>query len=54
MRAIVYETGGVDALHIREIPDPQPDGGEVLVRVKACAMNHLEAWATKDPHTAAR
>jgi NADPH:quinone reductase-like Zn-dependent oxidoreductase len=49
MRAIVYETGGVDALHIREVPDPQPDGGEVLVRVKACAMNHLEAWATKDP-----
>lgn len=49
MRAVVYESGGVDALAITEVPDPKPDGGEVLVRVKGCAMNHLEAWATKNP-----
>ena len=49
MRAIVYETGGVEALHIQEVPDPQPGPGEVLVRVKACAMNHLDVWATKNP-----
>ena len=49
MRAIVYETGGVEALVIQDIPEPQPDGGEVLLRVKACAMNHLDVWATKNP-----
>ena len=49
MRAIVYETGGVDALAIQEVPDPEPEAGEVLLRVKACAMNHLDVWATKNP-----
>ncbi len=49
MRAIIYESGGVEALAIQEVPDPEPRAGEVLVRVKACAMNHLEAWATKNP-----
>ena len=49
MRAIVYETGGVDALAIQELPDPLPGPGEVLLRVKACAMNHLDVWATKNP-----
>ena len=49
MRAIVYESGGVEALAIQEVPDLEPQAGEVLVRVKACAMNHLEVWATKNP-----
>ena len=49
MRAIVYETGGVDALEIIEVPDKVAEAGEVLVRVKACAMNHLDVWATKNP-----
>ena len=49
MRAIVYESGGVEALNIQEVPHPSPGPGEVLVRVRACAMNHLDVWATKDP-----
>ena len=49
MRAIVYDSGGVEALKIQEIPDRTPGAGEVLVRVKACAMNHLDVWATKNP-----
>jgi NADPH:quinone reductase-like Zn-dependent oxidoreductase len=49
MRAIVYESGGVEALKIQEIPDRTPEAGEVLLRVKACAMNHLDVWATKNP-----
>ena len=48
MRGIVYESGGVEALHIRELPDPEPGPGEALIRVKACAMNHLDVWATKN------
>ena len=50
MRAIIYETGGVEALAIQEVEDPRPEPGEVLLRVKACAMNHLDVWATKDPN----
>ena len=46
MRAIVYETGGVESLAIQNVPDPQPQEGDVLVRVKACAMNHLDVLAT--------
>ena len=49
MRAIVYETGGVEALKVQDIPDRSAGAGEVLVRVKACAMNHLDVWATKNP-----
>ena len=49
MRAIVYESGGVEALKIQEIPDRTAAAGEVLLRVKACAMNHLDVWATKNP-----
>ena len=50
MRAIIYETGGVEALAIQEVEDPRLEPGEVLLRVKACAMNHLDVWATKDPN----
>ena len=49
MRGIVYESGGVEALAITELPDPKPAAGEVLLRVKGCAMNHLDVWATKNP-----
>lgn len=32
--------------HVRpvEIPDPTPDEGEVMVRVAAAALNHLDLW----------
>lgn len=46
MRGIVYETGGVSALTISQLPDPTPGPGEVVIRVAACAMNHLDVWAT--------
>ena len=49
MKAIVYESGGVEALAISEIPDVTAGPGEAVVRVKAVAMNHLDVWATKDP-----
>ena len=28
----------------REIPDPQPGAGEVVVQVQACGLNHLDLW----------
>ena len=46
MRAVVFRGGGVENLEMTELPDPQPGPSEVLVRVRACAMNHLDVWAT--------
>ena len=45
MKAIVFhQHGGPDVLKYESVPDPQPRPNEVLVRVKACALNHLDIW----------
>jgi len=50
MKAVrMHESGGVDKLVYEEAPDPVIATNEVLVRVKACALNHLEVWATMMP-----
>jgi len=50
MKAVrMHESGGVDKFIYEEAPDPQPSHNEVVVRVKGCALNHLEAWAAKAP-----
>ena len=43
MQAVVLEgIGGPDQLVMRELPDPAPDDGQVVVDVKAVAINFLE------------
>ena len=37
-----HEHGGLDVLRHEEIPDSEPGSGEVLVKVRACALNHLD------------
>ncbi len=45
MKAIrFHEHGGLDVLRYEEVPDPEIGPGEVLVRVGACALNHLDLW----------
>jgi NADPH:quinone reductase-like Zn-dependent oxidoreductase len=45
MKACVLdEHGGREKLQIRDVPDPVPGPGQVLVRVRAVALNHLDIW----------
>jgi NADPH:quinone reductase-like Zn-dependent oxidoreductase len=45
MKAVVFhEHGGPDKLKYEDRPEPQIKPDEVLVRVKACALNHLDIW----------
>jgi NADPH:quinone reductase-like Zn-dependent oxidoreductase len=45
MKAIrIHEFGGPEVLRYEDASDPQPRKDQVLVRVKACAMNHLDLW----------
>ncbi len=48
MKAVViYEHGNRDVLRYEEIPTPKPKAGEVLVRIRACALNHLDIWVRR-------
>jgi zinc-binding alcohol dehydrogenase/oxidoreductase len=48
VRAVrIHEDGGPEVLVLEEAPDPQPGPGEVLVRLRASALNHLDVWIRK-------
>jgi NADPH:quinone reductase-like Zn-dependent oxidoreductase len=43
MKAIIYyEFGGVEVLRFEDVPKPEVGDNEVLVRVKAASLNHLD------------
>jgi zinc-binding alcohol dehydrogenase/oxidoreductase len=45
--ARIHEDGGPEVLRYEDAPDPEPGPGEVLVRLKAAALNHLDLWVRK-------
>jgi NADPH:quinone reductase-like Zn-dependent oxidoreductase len=48
MKAVrIHEFGGPEVLRYEPVPDPPPRKDQVLVRIKACAMNHLDLWVRK-------
>lgn len=48
MKAVrIHEFGGPEVLKYEDVPDPQARKDQVLVRVKACALNHLDLWVRK-------
>jgi NADPH:quinone reductase-like Zn-dependent oxidoreductase len=48
VRAVrIHEDGGPEVLVLEEAPDPEPRPGEVLVRLRASALNHLDVWIRK-------
>ena len=45
MKAVrFHQHGGPDVLRYEDAPDPTPAAGRALVRVRACALNHLDLW----------
>jgi len=48
MKALYFdEHGELDAVKFGEVPTPEPGAGEVLVRVRACALNFLDIWVRR-------
>ncbi len=42
--ALFHEFGGPERIRVEEVQTPTPGAGEVLVRVRACGLNHLDLW----------
>jgi NADPH:quinone reductase-like Zn-dependent oxidoreductase len=48
MKAIrIHEDGGPDVLRYEDAPDPTPADGEVVVRLRAAALNRIDLWVRK-------
>ncbi len=48
MKAVyITEHGGIEKLIYGELRDPVPEGDEVLVRVRACGVNHIDLWVRR-------
>jgi NADPH:quinone reductase-like Zn-dependent oxidoreductase len=47
LAARIHEDGGPDVLRVEEVPDPVAGSGEVLVRLRAASLNHLDVWVRR-------
>ena len=47
LAARIHEDGGPEVLRVEEVPDPVPAAGEVLVRIHAASLNHLDVWVRR-------
>src|ERR1043165_3772147 len=48
MKAVFFkEHGGPEVLEYGDAPAPEVKANEVLVEVRACALNHLDVWARR-------
>jgi NADPH:quinone reductase-like Zn-dependent oxidoreductase len=45
MKAIVFhQHGGADVLQYEDVPTPQPGANQVLIQIKAAALNRVDIW----------
>ena len=45
MKAVIFnQHGGPEVLEYTDVPEPKIKANEVLVEVRACALNHLDVW----------
>ena len=45
MKAVVFEQhGGPEVLKYKDVPDPKPGRGDVLIEVKATSINHIDIF----------
>jgi NADPH:quinone reductase-like Zn-dependent oxidoreductase len=45
MKAVIFEKhGGPDVLKCKDVSEPRIKANEVLIDVRACALNHLDVW----------
>jgi NADPH:quinone reductase-like Zn-dependent oxidoreductase len=48
MKAVFFDRHGeLDVLRYGDVPDPAAAPGQVVVRVKACALNYLDIWVRR-------
>ena len=51
MKALLsHASGGPETLELAELPDPVPAKGQLLVRVKACAINYPDVLIIEDKY----
>ena len=48
MKALYFkEHGDIDVIQYGDVPDPKVGSDEVLIKVQACAINHLDIWVRR-------
>jgi zinc-binding alcohol dehydrogenase/oxidoreductase len=47
LAARIHEDGGPEVLQVEEVPDAVAGPGEVLVRLRAASLNHLDIWVRR-------
>jgi len=48
MKAVRVSTpGGLEALHVADVPEPVPAAGELTLEVRAASVNHLDIWVRR-------
>lgn len=52
LAVLLTRFGGVDALEVREVDDPAPGPGEVVVAVTAVAVNNTDVWTRQGAYGA--